>query len=156
MVRAIKLVTTPSGSYHDLSLGALAIGEGEQIADCQGVVGGAAIPGAPCDDANALTNDEVYSAECACSSPTIGIEEQNNKGFRVWPSPVNDVIHVEAKRPEGELVLRTLAGAEVTNVHLVGGSTTVNVRELSSGTYLMEYRVHGEFAPQVSRVVVRH
>ncbi|MBK9758688.1 MAG: fibronectin type III domain-containing protein [Flavobacteriales bacterium] len=156
MVRAVKLVTTPSGSYHDLSLGAIAIGEGTQIADCQGVIGGPAIPGAPCDDGDPLTNNDVYSAECSCSGLAIGIDEPVNNGFRVWPSPTNDVIHVVAKQQEGELVLRTLAGAEVSRMRVIGGSAGLDVRDLASGTYLVEYRAYGELAAIVRRVVVHH
>lgn len=36
------------------------------VLDCMGVLGGAALPGTTCDDANASTIDEVFDESCAC------------------------------------------------------------------------------------------
>lgn len=35
-------------------------------ADCEGVVGGPAVPGTPCDDGNSDTSNDTYAADCAC------------------------------------------------------------------------------------------
>lgn len=35
-------------------------------ADCEGVVGGAALPGTPCDDGNGDTSNDTYASDCAC------------------------------------------------------------------------------------------
>lgn len=34
--------------------------------DCAGTMGGSALPGTPCDDGNASTGDDTWSAECEC------------------------------------------------------------------------------------------
>ena len=67
MVRAVKLQVTPSGSYFDHSLGAFgtATGGGGAV-DCLGVVGGTALPGTACNDNNACTINDVWTAGCQC------------------------------------------------------------------------------------------
>jgi hypothetical protein len=67
MVRAYKLVSTASGTYYDLSLGAMgqAVG-GSSVVDCLGVPGGAALAGSPCNDGNACTVNDAWDAACQC------------------------------------------------------------------------------------------
>lgn len=35
-------------------------------ADCEGVVGGTALPGTPCDDGNGDTSNDMFASDCAC------------------------------------------------------------------------------------------
>lgn len=74
MVRAVKLVATPSGSFHDMSLGAIALASGVLVPDCFGVVGGSSIPGAACDDGNADTGNDVLDMSCACAGLPLDCE----------------------------------------------------------------------------------
>ena len=67
MVRAMALTTSPSGSYYDLSLGALAIAQGTQVSDCLGIIGGTAIPGTACDDVDPNTGNDLLDTLCICS-----------------------------------------------------------------------------------------
>ncbi|MCB0779075.1 MAG: hypothetical protein KDC03_05970, partial [Flavobacteriales bacterium] len=60
MVRAVKLETSHSGSYYNLSLGALATASGSAGPDCQGTPGGPALPGTPCNDGNASTGNDTW------------------------------------------------------------------------------------------------
>lgn len=70
MVRAVKLTVEPSGSYYNLSLGAMATASGS-VADCNGVIGGPAQPGAACNDGNACTVNDALNANCQCvGTPT--------------------------------------------------------------------------------------
>jgi len=39
--------------------------------DCEGVAGGTAQPGTPCDDGDATTGNDVYSAACDCAGQLI-------------------------------------------------------------------------------------
>ena len=72
MVRAVKLQTTYSGSYYDLSLGVLASTTGAVATDCLGVSGGSALPGTSCNDGNANTINDLYNASCQCvGTPVI-------------------------------------------------------------------------------------
>jgi hypothetical protein len=66
MVRAVKLEVGASGSFFNLSLGAIATASGAAAADCQGVSGGAALPGTPCNDGNACTTNDQWNTSCQC------------------------------------------------------------------------------------------
>ncbi|MBK9147075.1 MAG: hypothetical protein IPM12_04535 [Flavobacteriales bacterium] len=65
MVRAVKLTVEPCGSYYNLSLGAKATAGGV-VADCNGVLGGSALPGTACNDGNACTINDSWNANCQC------------------------------------------------------------------------------------------
>ncbi|MBK7384162.1 MAG: hypothetical protein IPI81_12680 [Flavobacteriales bacterium] len=67
MVRAVRLITEPSGSYHNLSLGASVITSGSAALDCAGVAGGPAQPGTPCNDGVACTTNDTWSTSCQCA-----------------------------------------------------------------------------------------
>ncbi|MCB0791366.1 MAG: hypothetical protein KDB97_06335, partial [Flavobacteriales bacterium] len=71
MVRAVKLETTHSGSYTNLSLGAIGAASGTPAPDCEGVPGGSALPGTSCDDGNANTGNDTWDANCNCSGQLI-------------------------------------------------------------------------------------
>jgi hypothetical protein len=66
MVRAVKLEVTNSGSYYNLSLGAMGTAAGGATPDCLGVAGGSALPGTACNDGNAGTINDTWSAGCVC------------------------------------------------------------------------------------------
>ncbi|HRH69951.1 MAG TPA: thrombospondin type 3 repeat-containing protein, partial [Flavobacteriales bacterium] len=72
MVRAVKLETNFSGSYYNLSLGAIATSAGSAAPDCLGVVGGTATVGSPCNDNNACTTGDVWNASCQCAGTASG------------------------------------------------------------------------------------
>ncbi|MCC7502627.1 MAG: hypothetical protein IT229_08870 [Flavobacteriales bacterium] len=71
MVRAVKLQTTNSGSYYDLSLGVLATTAGGAVTDCLGVSGGSALPGTACNDGNACTTNDTWNSNCQCTGTSI-------------------------------------------------------------------------------------
>ncbi len=72
MVRAVKLETNVSGSYKNLSLGAIGTSTGAAAPDCLGVIGGTATVGSSCNDNNPCTSNDVYNASCQCVGTTIG------------------------------------------------------------------------------------
>lgn len=155
MVRAQKLVTTPSGSYHDLSLGALAVGLGEQVADCLGTIGGANIPGAPCDDGDPLTTNEVYDADCQCFDPTIGVDELGLDGTTLWPRPAADEVYVRSLFAQGEVLVRALDGSVLRRLPTASTTLVLDVRALPTGTYFLEVRDRRSVR-RVERLVVVH
>ena len=74
MVRAVKLQVDPSGSYWNLSLGAIGQAAGTlppPPADCNGVPGGSALPGTSCNDGNSSTNNDTWNANCQCVGVTV-------------------------------------------------------------------------------------
>ncbi|MBL7964598.1 MAG: thrombospondin type 3 repeat-containing protein, partial [Flavobacteriales bacterium] len=66
MIRAVKLRTTASGSYYDLSLGAMGFAGGSPAPDCTGAIGGSALPTTPCNDGSPCTINDVWNASCQC------------------------------------------------------------------------------------------
>ncbi|MBX2982649.1 MAG: thrombospondin type 3 repeat-containing protein [Flavobacteriales bacterium] len=66
MVRAVKLQTSNTGKYYDLSLGVQATASGAASADCMGVMGGSAVVGTACDDGNVNTGNDTWNANCEC------------------------------------------------------------------------------------------
>ncbi|MFT3886245.1 MAG: thrombospondin type 3 repeat-containing protein [Flavobacteriales bacterium] len=67
MVRALKLETTPSGSYQNLSLGSFGtLAISGSSADCQGIVGGPALPGTSCNDGDVCTTGDAWNSNCQC------------------------------------------------------------------------------------------
>jgi len=63
-----------STSGFDWSLSFVAASE----PDCEGVIGGTALPGTPCDDGNPDTNDDTWTEDCDC----VGVEGcQNSSSF---------------------------------------------------------------------------
>jgi hypothetical protein len=157
MVRALQLVTTASGSYHDLSLGALAVAEGKQVADCQGMIGGAAIPGSPCDDGDETTQWEAWTSDCECVVGPIGIGEPSPEmALTLWPTPADDVLLVTALVPGGRYIIRSMDSAEVANGVVTSGTVRVPVAHLPNGAYTLEYRSAPGAGALLRRFVVRH
>ncbi len=139
MVRSIRLLTTPSGSYHDLSLGALATSSGTQLPDCAGVVGGSALPGTSCDDGDPANTDAVYDLQCVCGSPTIGIDEREAGSLRIWPSPANERLHVSSALVGGMLTVLSTSGVEVWRQRMDGTDIVLDTMPWSAGTYIVEW-----------------
>lgn len=157
MVRALQLVTSASGSYYDLSLGSIAVAQGKLLADCEGVIGGAAIPGTPCDDGNVLTQGETYDLSCECVAAPIGIGENGTAAAIVlWPTPAGDVLQVSTRYPGGTWVVRSMDGAEVLRGRMATGVQRINAGSLASGTYVMEYRSTKDARPVFERFTVQH
>lgn len=67
MVRAVKLESGTSGSYYNLSLGAIGTAAGAPAPDCLGNPGGSALPGTPCNDNDPCTINDAWSAGCQCA-----------------------------------------------------------------------------------------
>ncbi|MBP6311371.1 MAG: T9SS type A sorting domain-containing protein [Flavobacteriales bacterium] len=157
MVRALKLVTTASGSYFDLSLGAIALGTGVEIADCENVIGGGALPGTPCDDGDEATLDDVYSETCECAGTLVGIDEYLAVGSAIWPSPADEVLYIRTKEIGGVIQIRSLTGALVISRTMLNTNEQVDTSSLVPGTYVLEYKPADQHALRsVHRFVVQH
>jgi hypothetical protein len=63
--------------------------------DCEGVPGGLAVPGTPCDDLNADTFDDTYQADCSCAGIPFDCPGLGNIGDTCDdgdPTTVGDVV----------------------------------------------------------------
>jgi hypothetical protein len=138
MVRAMKLRVTQSGSYFDLSLGAIgtAAGSGSVTLDCQGVAGGAAVPGASCNDGDPCTVNDIWTAGCQCAGtpqPTqVTITPAGPTGFCTG----------------GSVMLNATASSGSTyvwyrNATVIGGATSSSYNATQAGTYTVQRTVSG-------------
>lgn len=130
-VRAVKLETNFSGSYTNLSLGAIGVSAGTSTgtADCLGVVGGTATTGSACNDNNPCTINDVYNASCQCAgtniTPTASITPAGPLSFCAGAS----------------VVLNANTGTGFTyvwkrNGTTISGATSSSFTATQSGTYL--------------------
>ncbi len=88
MVRALKLENGYSGSFYNLSIGKiveLGGGTGDPV-DCAGTVNGNAMPGTPCNDGNACTFNDTWSANCECIGTPVLCDDGN-------PCTTNDCVN---------------------------------------------------------------
>lgn len=159
LVRAVKLVTSNTGSYHDLSLGVQATAQGVQVADCMGLIGGAAIPGTPCDDGDPLTENDVFDAQCDCvGTPVVGIEDAAAAAVRVRYDAQAELLWVERGTP-GPGAWRVVgpSGALVRTGRVVDTLASIATGGLASGVYLFLLDAQdGRSAPVKHRFVVAH
>ena len=90
MVRALKLESGFSGTYYNLSIGRFGdLNIGGAPTDCLGVVGGTALPGTACNDGNAGTVNDTWSASCQCVG--VPVDCQGVPGGSALPgTPCND------------------------------------------------------------------
>ncbi|MEZ4808128.1 MAG: thrombospondin type 3 repeat-containing protein [Flavobacteriales bacterium] len=78
MVRALKLEVGHSGSYYNLSQGAFTQTTVNGVpTDCLGVVGGSAIPGTPCNDNDACTTGDTWTASCQCVGTALVCDDND-------------------------------------------------------------------------------
>ncbi|MBL7953112.1 MAG: T9SS type A sorting domain-containing protein [Flavobacteriales bacterium] len=110
MVRAVQLEVSASGSYYNLSIGALGTSSGTQTTtDCLGVVGGSATVGSACNDNNACTINDVYNASCQCV------------GTSITPSASISASGATSFCTGGSVVLTTTTGTGLSYVWKRGG-----------------------------------
>lgn len=129
------------------------------VFDCEGIAGGAALAGTPCDDGNPDTEDDVWNAQCQCAGDQTGMEEAAiGIGMQVMPNPAEDALRVSLEGLNGEQVsysLKDATGRTVKQAELgtLNGEWrgVVDMAELRSGVYLLELRV--DDAVRTERVV---
>ena len=77
---------------------------------------------------------------------TVGIEEGNNGVFRLWPSPVREVLNIATPATSAiELRIMGSDGRLVRTQRIVGGGTVqLSVGDLADGTYIMDLLSEGK------------
>lgn len=86
-----------------------------------------------------LSNDEINFDVTVLQ--TIGIQENEIKGLKIYPNPANDFISVEMDQTfeKGKIEILNLLGQVVlTNSIEAGTATRLNTSALKSGTYLIK------------------
>lgn len=136
MVRAVRLITEPSGSYYNLSLGVSATASGSSggsgTPDCNGVVGGSAMPGTACNDGNACTINDTWNSNCQCvgtpSTPSATITAGGSTSFCSGGSVTLSVGSCSGCTYQWKLNGSSISGATGTSYSAsAAGSYTVTV-----------------------------
>ncbi len=138
MVRAVKLRVSQSGSYFDLSLGAIgtAAGSGTATLDCLGVAGGAAVPGASCNDGDPCTVNDIWNASCQCAGTP--------QPTQVTITPAGPTSFCAG----GSVMLNATASSGSTyvwyrNASVISGANSSSYSATQAGTYTVQRSVSG-------------
>lgn len=104
-------------------------------------------PGNPCDDGDASTINDVYTADCSCVGTSVGIEEFNFSGvLTVFPNPgvdhvqvsfasiSNQSAHLKVYNSLGELVMNRNLNSVMTGAN----NLLVDMSSLSMGVYTIQ------------------
>jgi glucose/arabinose dehydrogenase len=87
----------------------------------------------------------------------VGVEETAGRALRIYPVPTRDVLQVEGLPADTRIVrLLDSGGREVvsSSVQAIRGPLTLDLRDLASGTYLLEAVVGGDVPPIRQSVAV--
>ncbi|MCB0763823.1 MAG: hypothetical protein KDB84_03900, partial [Flavobacteriales bacterium] len=131
MVRAMKVQVDPSGSYENLSMGAIAVAAGTSpppANDCAGVPGGSALPGTACNDGNSCTINDTWNASCQCV------------GTSITPTAVITPAGPTALCSGGSVVLNATTGSGYSyawrfNGSAISGATSSSYTATQAGSY---------------------
>ena len=76
-------------------------------------------------------------------SGNVGVEELNNAGpvINVYPSPANDVLHVDAHDAMSEVSIRTMSGTIVRDQAPWMDQVTMDLTGLDAGAYVVQVRL---------------
>ena len=139
LVRAVKPATGNTGSYTDLSLGALGRAMGPAVPDCENVPGGPAIPGTHCDDGDPWTVDDTYDELCACVGiPTLGVNGHRVDGMRVVQVPGETELWLRSDGPiDAEWQVFDAHGGCTAVGRMTGNAQRIRLGTLSTGVYVL-------------------
>jgi hypothetical protein len=98
-------------------------------------------PGDACDDGDATTINDVYSATCECSGVTNGLNELSNIAS-VYPNPTSDLVTIEFTGIiEGaELQLGDVQGRILLTKIVLSNKETISVGQFETGTYFISIK----------------
>ena len=133
---------------------------GTCAADCEGNVGGTALPGTACDDDSTQTVDDTWTAECVCVGElSTGIATAASlSNPDVWPNPTTGMVYISAGQADSPSRVRVsdALGRVLTTPMTRASNSSPWLLDLSnapSGVYLIELESEG--VRSVQRVVKR-
>lgn len=128
--------------------------------DCQGNVGGIALPGTPCDDDSTVTVNDTWTAECICAGEltTLINTASTTTEPAVWPNPTTGMVYVRAGQAGTVSHVRVsdVLGRVLTTQLTRTNNASPWLLDLSSeptGVYLVELETGG--LRSVERIVKR-
>ena len=98
-------------------------------------------PGDACDDGDATTINDVYSATCECSGVTNGLNELTNIAS-VYPNPTSDLVTIEfTGLIEGAVLqLSDVQGRILLTKKVLSNKETISVGQFETGTYFISIK----------------
>jgi hypothetical protein len=130
-----------------------------ELIDCEGVAGGTALPGTPCDDMNPNTGNDMWDANCVCmGDPATSVNDEARPSVELFPNPANAMVNfVFNEHFEGRLIILNVSGQEVRTIPISSLSGVIDVSDLSNGSYhLMFVDAKGLKNPQVMKIQIIH
>ena len=74
-------------------------------------------PGDPCDDGDDTTVNDVLTEACDCAGEVDRVDEFTQWGIALFPTPVNDVMHIRFNGEASGLTALTLTNAAGQTLH---------------------------------------
>ena len=101
--------------------------------------------GAPCDDGNAMTINDVINEDCSCAGEIdSAVRDLHGISLNIYPNPISSVLFVETdqgKNIRAELV--NLLGQHIKHIKM---NEANDIQDLGSGTYFLRMEnEQGEF-----------
>jgi|GEM_PF-343605 len=72
-------------------------------------------------------------------SATTGIDQYWQDGFKVYPNPVKNQLHVESDHDAGQILIYTMQGKLVKDILMQSSVETVDVSGLENGLYILRF-----------------
>ena len=98
-------------------------------------------PGDACDDGDATTINDVYSATCECAGQTNGLNELTHISS-VYPNPTSDLVTIEfSGLIEGAVLqLSDVQGRILLTKMVLSNKETISVGQFERGTYFISIK----------------
>lgn len=100
--------------------------------------------GIPADENIVIDDQEHMEHHMDCIPAMVGLHEgEEIPAFQVWPSPANELLFIGADGYTGEILLHDGLGRVVERMVMTRTQRTIDVSDLSSGHYMIEFRESG-------------
>ena len=111
-------------------------------------------PGDPCDDGDDTTINDVLTEACDCAGEVDRVDEFTQWGITLFPTPVNDVMHIRFNGEASGLTALTLTNAAGQTLHTqqLLGNTSLDVSRFPQGIYFVTLR--GDWGTATRRVLL--
>ena len=70
------------------------------VIDCEGTIGGTALPGTPCDDGDPNTIDDMWDSTCTCEGIIDAIGENTIAGLEIRPNPTAGPLNITSRNED--------------------------------------------------------
>ena len=99
-------------------------------------------PGDPCDDGDDTTANDVLTEACDCAGEVDRVDEFTQWGIALFPTPVNDVMHIRFNGEASGLTALTLTNAAGQTLHTqqLLGNASLDVSRFPQGIYFVTLR----------------